>query len=833
MNLLKITSETSILDGITLLEPIDIAILDKLINSTLLKTTFRNPFAEVQYASERSQLDEYKKLIVGGFARVKYSRPKGMPYGRSNPAKSLGLFSIRREIRHTLAKKYFVDIDIENCHPVILLNICEKNDIDCEYLEKYVKNRNEYLAKVMETYNVKRDAAKNLFIRLLFFGTFEAWGEENKISDDAVELKFIKKFAKELAEIGKVIVENNPDLVKLIKKRKSEHTHMSNNLHASVSSYFLQEHERRILETLFDYCRNHDIIEDDVCVLCADGLMIKKGNYDDTLLTTFSKIIKKKYGIELKFTTKEMDEDFLDKLDSCVLTEEALFKVEAKEYESKLVGIDLDEGFDMNTLQDLFLKDLKLLGPKTYQTYFDNTKSFKYYNYYHAYFKEQNATFMLHQNNIVCNGDIRNTMNHLQFTDNRTVKKFTTMVDTHLNKRKYGNFIFEPNVKKRIGDKFNTFTGFHYENGTTEYDMELVTPFLNHISFMCRDDANVTNYILNWFAHIIQTPHIKTKVALVFYTKTEGVGKNIMSDIFSGVLKGYVTRFKDTSDLTKQFNGHMFGKLFVVGDEINGRAQEVCNEIKDIITREVENIEFKGKDVLTNLKDCKNYFFTTNNENVFKVSNSDRRFMFIEGPDQVRERSYYATLFDMLGDDVKLRNLYNYFKARDLSEYTPSRIVVTEYKRNLLDANMESHFKFIGNTYEDYEGEAVLAKKLYTDFLKYARENKLSRSMTEMAFCKDFKKYFGKYQILDSKRRSCYQFEILDPEVDTYKFIADLVNGKPPAASTSKPSSPSTINEDDSSQRKRDKTNQIELSRELAKEIKCDMKSLFNKRLLC
>ena len=42
-----------------------------------------------------------------------------MDYGRVFPKNSLGLFSIRREIRHTLARDNYVHIDVENCLPVL------------------------------------------------------------------------------------------------------------------------------------------------------------------------------------------------------------------------------------------------------------------------------------------------------------------------------------------------------------------------------------------------------------------------------------------------------------------------------------------------------------------------------------------------------------------------------------------------------------------------------------------------------------------------------------------------------------------------------------------
>ena len=94
---LKIESSESKLDKLTLYEPIDITILNKLINSDLLKTVFHNPLCK-GYENEKCHLISYKKLIKKGKAEVKYNKAKNIKFGRVNPHKGLGLFSIRREL---------------------------------------------------------------------------------------------------------------------------------------------------------------------------------------------------------------------------------------------------------------------------------------------------------------------------------------------------------------------------------------------------------------------------------------------------------------------------------------------------------------------------------------------------------------------------------------------------------------------------------------------------------------------------------------------------------------------------------------------------------------
>jgi hypothetical protein len=67
------------------------------------------------YDNEKAQLMAYRRNVRrNGHIAVKY-----------RATKSLSLSTIRRAVRHTLCKDTYVDIDVENCHPVILNQICE------------------------------------------------------------------------------------------------------------------------------------------------------------------------------------------------------------------------------------------------------------------------------------------------------------------------------------------------------------------------------------------------------------------------------------------------------------------------------------------------------------------------------------------------------------------------------------------------------------------------------------------------------------------------------------------------------------------------------------
>ena len=323
-NNLELTFKSSVLDGITLKEKIDIDLLDKLINSNLLKETFNNPMSKI-YKTEKHQLQKYRDLITDGYANVKYERVKDMNCGRSNPNKSLGLFSIRREIRQTLTKNNYIDIDIDNCHPVVLNEILKQNNINNKYLQSYVDNRQVWFDNVNNHYDIKticnndpikmKEIPKNLFIRIMYGAGLKSWMTDYNIKDVEPFLK-LQKFIKHIKSNMKMIMDKNPKLTELIVNRKESQNKNEYNLRGSVCSYYLQTKECEILESIFIYLKSKSLIHNDSVVLCADGLMMEKEYYNESLLETFEALIKKQFNIDVKFSEKKMTQDYLEILDN-------------------------------------------------------------------------------------------------------------------------------------------------------------------------------------------------------------------------------------------------------------------------------------------------------------------------------------------------------------------------------------------------------------------------------------------------------------------------------------------------------------------------------------
>jgi hypothetical protein len=267
-------------------------------------------------------------MMENGRIPITYSRNPNNPYGRSNPANAVGLYPIRREIRHTLAKTDFVDLDVKNCHPEMLNQLCIAEGIIHDKLDLYVKNRQDHFDEVMKYYGCSEESAKTLFIMYSYGGGFKKWVEKSKINPETcnptvvvegviMEIGTLRKFRESMRVIHTQIEKQNPALCDVVRKLKAERGQLegSYNLAGSVCSFVLQEYEIRVLEKLFLYCSNNGLIENGVCVLCADGLMIEHKFYDPTLLSKMTDLVKDTLGFSLVFTQKEMDKDYLAILD--------------------------------------------------------------------------------------------------------------------------------------------------------------------------------------------------------------------------------------------------------------------------------------------------------------------------------------------------------------------------------------------------------------------------------------------------------------------------------------------------------------------------------------
>jgi hypothetical protein len=391
MNSLALETQKSPFTTTTFKEFIDWKMLIKMIYSEdILRTVqIKNKFGETfSYENERNQIiailkegckhslyrkkldTDLNKLLpmlyhhtekyMSSDLQVKYYYDKKKEIGRVYPCKSLSLCNLRRGLRHHLALDNYIDIDVVNCHFKIADEIFNKDEIKFPILHDYVINRNHYLKELGDHFKSEGycggldyqkpddyDSLKECFLRKLYYGTYESWRNELGLPPfEAPE--FIKKLETEFDGIAEIIKTNNPKWLEMVNTKTF-------NVNGTIVSWFLQEHERRVLEKLFEFLHKTKQIKHNNCVLCFDGIMIrineknKDENYVKKLLKDATAYIVKEIGICVEFKAKAFDVlEYTDKLNS--------IEIEYVDDPTILID-DKDDNEASNIIYEQFVKD--------------------------------------------------------------------------------------------------------------------------------------------------------------------------------------------------------------------------------------------------------------------------------------------------------------------------------------------------------------------------------------------------------------------------------------------------------------------------------------------
>jgi hypothetical protein len=676
-------------------EDINTDILSKLINSDLLQTVSWTVGNQV-FENEKQQLLLLKKLIKNNKLKVSYKRPK-YNLGRVYPNKSLSLCSIRRELRHTLAYGNYIDIDIANCHPELLNQLCIHHDIKTKYLNEYVKNRDAILSETMIFYDCNRDEAKTLFISLMYYGAFNSWNK----GANKEPTEFIYNFINELKIISENFINVNPAIVKIVKALHKK------NEKGSVMSIILQEKERIVLECVYNALIKKNIVVNNDCVLCFDGIMIKQNKYSNNLLEELSNIVYEELKFKLTFTQKEFNEHYLEELKNITYEKQTIYNI--PHY------LELKAKFELTCF--------RLENPYNY-VYLDGDNNIQLFN-----------------NEKLKNWTMKDYAVSFQDPENEKIKKyFIDVWITDPNQKSYNKIVFDPSLKSI--NNYNFFSGFKYTDGEQAV---LENPFLSLLKRVC-NDKKTYDYFVDWIAHIIQKPYKKTNIAIILYSNIKGVGKNCIVDGICKLLKGYSAHVETIDDITKNFNSHLVNKLFIYGDEIKASSKCVSDKLKQVITRPTQNMEKKGKDAFE-IDDFTNWLFTTNNRDAFKVEQGDRRLFFVECINEKLNKDLSTEYYKYIENDDEINKLFNFFKNHTIINNIGVEAPPTSRMKNELEYETKpAYIQMLYKQPREIIDNRFTSQRLYEKSKTFATTNYLNHSYSITEFGTEMSKVLSKFK---------------------------------------------------------------------------------------
>jgi len=135
---------------------------------------------------------------------IKVSYKQNKEVGRHFAIGALSLQSLPREIRQTISEEYYYDIDIKNCHPVLIQQYAKANNLNYQYIKIYNQHRDELLEEYSKKYNVDKSDVKKSFLSILNGGKSFLNMKGKEIPD------FVQQYKNEVINIQQYIFENEP-----------------------------------------------------------------------------------------------------------------------------------------------------------------------------------------------------------------------------------------------------------------------------------------------------------------------------------------------------------------------------------------------------------------------------------------------------------------------------------------------------------------------------------------------------------------------------------------------------------------------------------------------
>jgi hypothetical protein len=242
-------------------------------------------------------------------------------------------------------------------------------------------------------------------------------------------------------------------------------------------------------------------------------------------------------------------------------------------------------------------------------------------------------------------------------------------------RREYESVVFAPQQDK--GPRFyNMWRGFSVEPAAVA-DHPSVDAFKEHaLHNVCGGDAKLFDWLMGYFAHMVQRPFEKPLVALVFKGK-KGTGKNALVERVGQLLGTHFLVADDERYLLSNFNSHLESNLFFVLDEASWAGDKRAEgKLKGLITGAKHNIERKGKEAYK-VRNLSRVAIIGNENWLVPASSDERRFaVFDVGNGRIQDRAFFQEMREGMeagGYACLLRYLLDYKIATDVNEAPTTR----------------------------------------------------------------------------------------------------------------------------------------------------------------
>ncbi len=245
-----------------------------------------------------------------------------------------------------------------------------------------------------------------------------------------------------------------------------------------------------------------------------------------------------------------------------------------------------------------------------------------------------------------------------------------------------------------------------------------ITPWVKLLDHIFRDDPEARKWFEHWVAYPIQHPGTKLSTAVLLWG-VQGAGKSLLGETIGGL---YGENYYELSqnDLVSDFNDWLSHRQFVLVNEIvsTGR-QKQADHLKGLITRQHATVNIKYQPTYK-VRDCVNYFITSNHANALCLDDDDRRFFVYRVKEPIGDK-----LANGIGRWNKTREgraaLLHHLHSINLDGFNPhAHASRNAAKEAMIEASRTDLEQFIGDRIEaarnGEQPELTSAKQIRDEF---------------------------------------------------------------------------------------------------------------------
>jgi hypothetical protein len=655
----------------------------------------RNELDAGQVAIVKSLYDNRRKGKIDGSHRADYKLARSgagrLGYGRLYGTR--GSFeTLEREIRGTVCKEFYYDIDIKNAHPVLLHQLAKTvYNIDMPEVKMYCDNRDAYLKQMKDNNGqpLSRDDAKSAILKIMYGG---------KNTCD-----FLREFGKEVETFVRLTLGADAKHSKLLAYVRKQEGDCGQSIGSGAKEYKIKNiwgtFLALILQTEEVKCMlamRKSLTEQEwsVDVLAYDGVCIRrqpKRELSENMLRQTEKDVLADTGYVVELADKEF-ECFEIPVD---LKTEIAPKISSDEYQEKKVQFETSHFYfaPANTIAEVNEKG-----------------QLAFYSLDHA------ATLYKPFDFIHSTHDINDRTSFLKLWLNDATKRTHWEIDQ------------KPSDDPRI---YSPPVVFAHERATADDDDTVLSFFRELVALAAGGDHDMEVYMLYWFAHILQKPFENPGTSIIL-TGKQGCGKDTLGDFISEWLIGrsYSHNYTSTEQFWDKHDCERMGKFFIKIEEASGFLnRQHLGQMKAIITSHTLTVNPKGTKALTT-SNYNRIFMTTNEGSPVKLEEGNRRFVISAcSPKRVGDHAYWkalrAALFNKEGAAIVAKFLMNC----KLDNYDPQVVPTSAYAKEVMENDMSVEYQFL----QQWDGVELTATAFFRTYCDYCNNNELAHATTSTA----------------------------------------------------------------------------------------------------